>query len=65
MSFKEIISQFRWDAPLVGLGPMKVAGLTLETWLVVLGVLYGVARIVALVLDVYWKWEDRRNGKSK
>lgn len=64
MSIKEIISQFRWDAPLVGLGAMKFAGLTLESWLVVLGVVYGLARIIALALDVYWKWEDRHNGKS-
>ncbi len=63
MSIKTFIAESIKDSPVVGVGGAAIMGVQLDTWVLILAIIYGVGRIAWLVIEAYWKWEDRRNGK--
>jgi uncharacterized membrane protein len=62
MSIKQFFIEAFKDAPIVGTGAATLFGVRLDTWVLILAALYGVARLVWLVVEAYWKWEDRQRG---
>ena len=65
MALNKVVGEFAKDAPIAGLATAKLFGLTLNEWVLVLGVVYGVVRIGVLLVEAYWSWKDRRDRKSK
>lgn len=65
MSNRQTLIDLAKDAPVVGLAGATLFGITLQDWVFMLGALWAIWRIVDGVLDTYWKWKDRRNGKHR
>jgi hypothetical protein len=59
---KQYIVEGIKDAPIVGLAGFKILGVSLPDWGLILGLIYGVARIWMLGVEAYWKWKDRRDA---
>ena len=64
MSFKQYIVDAAKDAPIAGIAGASLFGMTLESWVWVLGALYAVGRLLWFGVECYWKWKDRRSGKQ-
>lgn len=65
MNFKAILSELWKDSPVIGAGSAPLFNVRLDTWVLILAVLYGAVRLVFLCVEGYWKWKDRRDGKGK
>jgi len=65
MSIKQFISEVFKDAPIIGTGAATLFNVRLDTWVLILAVLYGLGRFMWLGVEAYWKWEDRQHGKGK
>lgn len=52
------------DLPVAGLVGLTLFGIGLSEWLVILGVAYGVWRLVASIIEFYWKVQDRKAAKE-
>jgi hypothetical protein len=65
MSIKTFFSELGKDSPVVGLGAAHFAGITLSDLVVILGIAYGVMRLWVISAELYWKYKDRHDGKSK
>lgn len=65
MTIKQIAFEFGKDSPIAGLAAATFMGVTLDQWVLITGLIYGVARLVWLGVEAYWKWKDRRNGTGK
>jgi hypothetical protein len=54
------------DTPIAGVAAAVFLGFGLSDWVLILGLVYGVARLLMFLVETHWKFKDRRaNGKSK
>lgn len=63
MTIRNIATELGKDAPIAGLAGAHFMGLTLNDWGLTLGVAYAIGRFAWFLVECYWKWKDRRNGK--
>lgn len=63
MSIKQYFIEAVKDAPVAGVASASFFGLTLDSWVWILGALYAIGRLVWFAVECYWKWEDRKRGK--
>jgi uncharacterized membrane protein len=62
---KQIIVEAVKDVPVASVAAAKFAGLTLDSWVWIIGSMYIIGRTVWFGVECYWKWKDRRDGKGK
>lgn len=62
---KDTLIEMAKDAPLVSLAGLTLFGVDLQFWVVILAVAYGAWRLVTAVIEFYWKWKDRRDGRYR
>ena len=63
MSIKQYIVEGIKDVPIVGVGAIKIFGIPASDWVFILGALYALGRLGWFVVECYWKWKDRQDGK--
>ena len=52
------------DIGLFSLGGLVLFGVSVQWWLAALAILYGVVRLAAVSLNLYWQWKDRKNERK-
>jgi len=61
MSIKQSFIEASKDSPIVAVTGAALWGITLDKWVLILGLVYAVGRLALLGLEAYWKWKDRQS----
>lgn len=65
MTTKQTAIEFVKDSPIAGLAAATFAGLSVNDWILALGLAYAIGRMGWFCVECYWKWKDRRDGKGQ
>lgn len=65
MSIKTFLWEAGKDTPIISLGAVKVLGLSLPDWVLVMGLAYGALRLWLIGVELYWKYKDRNDHTGK
>ena len=62
---KDTLIELAKDAPTVSLAGLTLLGVSLQDWVVILGLAYGSWRLAIAIIEFYWKLKDRREAKER